>query len=316
MHQKLPSWEALSAPDWWRALCPGLSITDGPLTWPGAPVALATPAREAMNAQLGEEGYCLLPPMLTPEACAAMAEGAHRVVARGLPADFLMLYDAPWRAFHAFAGVLADALGGAATLLADFGVWVVDPSKNQRGYTPHRDLEAPRRYNRPDGSPELLTLWCPVTDATLDNSCLYVLPTNHDGGLPAILSARSVAEIEEVRAPQPAELPFVRALPCAAGSLLLFNQYLLHWGAAGRPGAPPRVSISIYAQDPTLPDFLPGIRVPTGAPVSFERRLAIVAREVLKYALPKLDFITDEPPYPPELLALCERALEGSGLSP
>lgn len=54
----------------------------------------------------------------------------------------------------------------------------VDPSRGDAGFSPHRDRQpdsSPATF-RPDGTAMYATLWLPLTDATPENSCLYVIP--------------------------------------------------------------------------------------------------------------------------------------------
>lgn len=45
---------------------------------------------------------------------------------------------------------------------------------------PHRDFNF-TESNDPDGRPKMLSIWVPVTDATLNNGCMYVLPGEGGG---------------------------------------------------------------------------------------------------------------------------------------
>jgi len=44
---------------------------------------------------------------------------------------------------------------------------------------PHRDYEF-SQCNTEDGDPFILVIWMPVSDSTLDNGCMYVLPKDAD----------------------------------------------------------------------------------------------------------------------------------------
>lgn len=55
---------------------------------------------------------------------------------------------------------------------------LVDPNQGGAGFSPHRDRQpddSPATF-RPDGSAMYATLWVPLTPATPENSCLYIIP--------------------------------------------------------------------------------------------------------------------------------------------
>jgi hypothetical protein len=55
---------------------------------------------------------------------------------------------------------------------------LVDPNRGDAGFSPHRDRQpddSPATF-RPDGSAMYATMWVPLTPATPENSCLYVIP--------------------------------------------------------------------------------------------------------------------------------------------
>ena len=82
-------------------------------------------------------------------------------------------------------------------------------------------------------------MWLPLTDATLDNSCLYCLPAQHDPGHSAEAGAHEhvFSDGQAVRA--------IRSLPCAAGSVVAMSHCLLHWGSLPAQGAAPRYALSL-----------------------------------------------------------------------
>lgn len=53
-------------------------------------------------------------------------------------------------------------------------VWAHYVPPNSSGWNPHVDTD-----DTGDGANEL-TVWLPITDATLDNGCIYVVPGNAD----------------------------------------------------------------------------------------------------------------------------------------
>ena len=178
-------------------------------------------------------------------------------LARLAPALALVMIAAwsTWRVVGAGAGVPDDAAWGAAAArvraqhqpgeLIVFAPGWVEPV----GYLHLGDLVPVEMAARLDAA-RYPVIWelsirgarAPATrglraDATADNGCMYVVPAPWDL---QYWNPNASAEI--------LSLQTVRALPAAAGAVLGWTPKLLHWGALARPGAPPRVSLSIEYQ--------------------------------------------------------------------
>jgi ectoine hydroxylase-related dioxygenase (phytanoyl-CoA dioxygenase family) len=69
----------------------------------------------------------------------------------------------------------------------DFLAWYVDTRCGDSGFSPHRDRQPDNAAAtfRKDGTAKFTTCWVPLSDATPDNSCLYVIPRRHDPGYTA-----------------------------------------------------------------------------------------------------------------------------------
>lgn len=131
---------------------------------------------------------------------------------------------------------LIEAISHTKTNL-DFVTFYVNPNLDQAGFPPHRDrcMDNPEDSfledgefcfsisNSRTGSPKYSTVWIPLTDACTDNSCLCVIPKNHD---PGYLK-------NECRFLDPYALQHIKALPCEAGSVIWFTHRLVHWGTEG-----------------------------------------------------------------------------------
>lgn len=283
--------ERIQQPDFWRALCPTARISDHPFTpaldaYPIAPDAVAQ-----RLTQLREEGYLQTEPLLPAEDARALAACVLRVANHGFPAPFALVYDELWQVSARIAAIIEPVLGAGYRLLPDFWLWVVGPGYEVSGWAAHRDLEHPGTL-RANGLPNLMTVWLPFTDATPLNSCIYALPTHRDPHLPDDVKALTIPAGSERH---------VRALAAQAGSVLAWNQYLLHWGAETTRWAPaPRISFGMYYQRGDVAPYLPGGVVPAeGAPLPFAHRLGIIGRMLLKYSY-RYHFTA-------ELLRLCRR---------
>ena len=69
----------------------------------------------------------------------------------------------------------------------DMLAWHIDPCLNQSGFSPHRDRQPDtpsslRNSFYDDGQAKYVTHWIALSDATPENSCLYVIPRRFDPG--------------------------------------------------------------------------------------------------------------------------------------
>src|SRR5438093_1083574 len=85
------------------------------------------------------------------------------------------------------------------------------------------------RSGRGRGRRNRLTTWVPLTDATLSNGCMYVVPKSTDERVQQAVenySSRkmSMGDVQRL-------LQHARALPARAGSVLCWGFGLLHWGS-------------------------------------------------------------------------------------
>jgi hypothetical protein len=108
----------------------------------------------------------------------SLARGVEGLLRAGWPASFVLVYDEAWALIAALGALVEAATGNRPNL--DALAWYVDPKKGDAGFSPHRDRQPPgdtaAATFRADGSPMYATAWLALTDATPDNSCLYVVP--------------------------------------------------------------------------------------------------------------------------------------------
>jgi hypothetical protein len=171
------------------------------------------------------------------------------LVTAGWDPSFIYLFDEVWLMMHHCAGAIERITGNLPH--SDFAAFYVKlPSERgaeeeSAGWKPHRDRGGPfdPASEREDGTPRYNTVWIPITDATPENSCLYVLPADRDttyknNGHPndAITSLEALQDIQ--------------ALPAARGSLISFSHRLLHWGSrAASTATTPRMALSFSFSD-------------------------------------------------------------------
>jgi ectoine hydroxylase-related dioxygenase (phytanoyl-CoA dioxygenase family) len=164
----------------------------------------------------------------------------------------------------------------------------LDPQHEECGFPPHRDREMMTFSG--NGSPHYVTLWLALSDATLDNGCIQVLPAHadpeytrgsaHDASMPAGAAV---------------------ALPAPCGTVLGWSGRLLHAGGrAKRHAASARVSLACAASAECFED--PCLRLDCERAPDLRRRVALVATQFWAYE--------DRGANTDTLLALLE-ALEG-----
>ncbi|HKA90439.1 MAG TPA: phytanoyl-CoA dioxygenase family protein [Haliangiales bacterium] len=268
----LPSLEEADDPAFWAELHPETSVgADDVPPWRAR--GLDGDGAIDLLGLLRVEGHLNLPDVFAADDVARLRRLVADVAGRGLPAAFAFVYDEPWRAFAALAPLLAAALGDGYRAIPDFWAWHVAAADDEAGWRPHRDRSDAVAVDA-DGSPRALTAWVALTDATPLNGCIYLVPAHVDAGVRTIGPGRDV-----LRRPQDA-----RAQPAPAGSLLVWNHGVLHWGGrSSRRAAAPRVSAALQFQRGDIAPFARPLFDPHRPP-AWPLRMWLLARVVLGYA--------------------------------
>lgn len=265
------------SPRYWTSLCPGMSIggataieeivvTDG--AWPG------------IARRIRDEGYGATPVFLPPAALARLNGAIDALTAAGWPATFAWVFDECWSAARTTAAreLLAAALGPGARQVPHVWVHIVPAVSGARGWGPHKD------GGLAGGSRARLSVWIALTDATVDNGCMYVLPrTAASAALVDQDWSHGIVPISEtIRL-----VSGVRALPAAAGSALAWDFDLLHWSGVRTGEGPARRSLSlefIGADVEPAADEHPLIGCAPGDPLpAFSERLSCIASGIVQY---------------------------------
>lgn len=250
--------------EFWRELNPQLSVektADAPRP--------AMPDPDLLFAQIRHEGYVNEPGVLPAEWIERLRTGVGRLHERGIPPVFAFIYDEAWLTFRSLAPFLGRVLGDDYRVLPAFWAWYVAPSESSAGWAPHCDRS--NSELRADNSPDSLTVWLPLTEATPLNGCMYVYPFHLDN------RPSGGAVLEGV------QLQHIRALPATPGSLLAWHQRLLHWGGrASQLATTPRCSLALEFQRGDLAPFESPLIEP-GAIPSFSARLGLIGKLMCKY---------------------------------
>jgi len=259
--------------EFWVDINPHLHITDEPFQ--GQNYDCDSQRLDIATRQLEEDGYFKIESIVPNSMCEALVLGIENVVNCGLPAPFALVYDEYWEVYSRLQNMLSHFVGADVGLVPDFWMWHIAKDANMAGWGPHRDDEIEGRpVLREDGKPLILTVWIPFSNATPLNSCMYLLPLSRDPSYPDKIEKNSLPE---------GALQHVRALPATPGTILGWNQYVLHWGGSNSKWAnESRVSMAFYVQDIsempfdlTVFDF--------ERKVVLEDRLGVIGRMIWKY---------------------------------
>ena len=204
---------------------------------------------------------------------AALVGSVHEA---GWPAVWSFVYDELWSLAWEppLRQVAETALGRGAFLIPHLAVHYVAAEGEARGW--HAHVDGRGRRNR-------LTTWVPLTDATLSNGCMYVVPKSTDERVQQAVenySSRkmSMGDVQRL-------LQHARALPARAGSVLCWGFGLLHWGSVNEGSRVPRISVAFeWIADGEEPGEAekPLLSLDDDPP-PFEERLRLIARATRTY---------------------------------
>jgi hypothetical protein len=260
----------LGAPETWATLAPSLHVCDPSFICARGPLHLTDAALGHAAHHMLSEGYFQLPPVDWDLPLPEMAETIRRLASLGAPPALAWHFDEFWMMFARLQRLLCALLGDRPIMLPEFWAWHVDPRNQEAGWRPHRDKG--RESLLEDGSPKVVTLWLPLTDATPLNGCMYLVPADRD-------PTYGTAEESQHRF----SLADIRALPAASGAVLGWDQAVLHWGshAANRQVAP-RISIACEFQRRDVEPYNVPLLDPLDPP-DFRTRQVLIGRQMLRY---------------------------------
>jgi ectoine hydroxylase-related dioxygenase (phytanoyl-CoA dioxygenase family) len=260
----------IARPEFWQGHFPNLTINTRLAGWNRESTPLTGEARNLYFARMLEEGYF----QDQHEACARLAPLLSDAVAKcrelDIPPAFVFLFDEAWEAFFSLDPMIRYFLGDTYKILPDFWTWHVDPAKAEAGWRPHRDKG--RAALAPNKTPTSLTIWIPLTEATPQNGCMYMLPANFD----------PVYATENEKQWQ-VDMASIRALPAKPGDFLCWNQAVLHWGSrTSRFAKSPRMSMALEFQRGDIRPWNTPLIEPF-ANLDFDTRLKLVGKQILQY---------------------------------
>jgi len=289
------AWESA---DFWRKVCPDLRISsDEDSSRPQSQKKRAAyqSTQEAQTQKrrerLVEDGYVLVDDAIEDQELVTMLAAAITTLhEKNFPATFILLYDEAWRMAQAASDILAASTHRANEFNFDMLAWYIDPAEDMAGFSPHRDRQPDESKSsfHDNGMAKYVTMWVALTDATPENSCLYVIPKQFDPGYTEGDGDGDDKASDPLSRALPEKQAYqnIRALPRSAGQSLLFTHRILHWGSRGNPNSHimrPRIAISFVSSDPSFEkSYLASLTVGNGLP-PFKLRLLLVCSQLLIY---------------------------------
>jgi hypothetical protein len=270
----------------WNRICPNLSIeTTNDKKKAGPNPTISSDEAERRRGKLIKDGFALVDEPLDPTLIQKLKEGITRLHEQNLPASLILLFDETWELARSSRKVLASSSHPNNSFNFDLLAWYIEPGES--GFSPHRDRQpsdAAATFHPDDDQAKFITNWIALSDATPENSCLYVIPKPHD---PGYVDGDTEEEDPLRRAlPDKESFQHVRALPRQAGQSIIFTHRIIHWGSKSDPDTPhpPRIAISFVCSDPTYeaplvsPDCFTEDKTP-----KFATRLLLVCAQLLIY---------------------------------
>jgi hypothetical protein len=260
-----------SKKDFWKSAFPKLHIEDEQFIKREVNFQVPQDFSILLKAKIKTEGYFQIdPPNWETTNIPQMAETVSEMVKLGFPPPMAFLFDEFWVIFRKLNNIAVSVLGEGYLRLPDFWAWHVDPQKQQSGWKPHRDKNF--KSLNPDGSPKSITFWIPLSISTPLNGCMYIVPANKD---------RSYGTENDAK--WDFDLPSIRALPAAAGTIFCWNQAVLHWGSqCSESEKIPRISIAFEFQSGDVEPYNQPVTDPQTIP-TFDFRIKLIAKQILQY---------------------------------
>ena len=265
----LVNFRALNDLSYWHALAPDLTV--GETAKP--PTPQVDTDLQSIADDLRVHGYFRVAPVFHEAEMVPLRNALDALRAAQLPPVFIYVFDQPWALFRKLSPLIQYFLSEQFALLPNFWAWNIPLESGSRGWPPHQDCQAATRFSSGDDQVLMsLSLWIPLSDATIHNGCMSVLPRHlsdqvtREGTIPDQVMAQAVD------------------LPASSASVLGWTQDLYHWSNHVTDQAErPRMSLSLEFQNPAFAPLAEPLLDLSQTP-SFTERLDLITRQIPKYA--------------------------------
>jgi phytanoyl-CoA dioxygenase PhyH len=264
-------WAQAQDPEYWRALVPGAHVLGPPPIPP--PGADGTATGDAV-ASLRRDGFFHLRGALDSRLVLHLNAIIDALAAARWPPAFAFVYDEFWMCARlpAIVELVTETLGRHASQIPHVWTHVVQPLRGAAGWNPHLDGAGRGR----------MSVWIGLTDASIENGCMYVVPR---GGTPDGLAERIAHNGTITVAEALAMLKATQPMPTRAGDALGWTFDVLHWGGRAQSGQSARRSVSlefIAAGETPQGDEHPLVPL-GGPPPPLDARLRAIGAGLVEY---------------------------------
>jgi len=264
-------------PAYWEKLNPFLSIGREKHCENIEEMAMSAEAEPQVAERFFREGYFKLDSLLSHTAKEKVKDGVEVVKRAGWPPVFGFVYDQFWLAIRppSLMRLLTAILGPGYKQSWHLWSHYIHPKRGASGWPAHVD-----NYHYPDR----VTIWIPLSDATLDNGCLFLIPKDlvSNSVVETLYAPGDLVPIADLQV----MLQGAEALPVRGGSVLGWQHDVIHWGSCHRGRQEhPRISITseFISTSSTLREGeIPPLDV-SGSLPTFDQRLYAIAAEILNY---------------------------------
>jgi hypothetical protein len=237
------------------------------------------------------KGFTEIDDVPSKELISKLQLGIIRLEQQKLPATFIFLFDEAWHLAAYSRNIMSQACHPKNKFNFDVLAWYIPPG--EAGFSPHRDRQpddaSSTFHNDPEqrefeNEPKFVTQWIALSDATPQNSCLYVIPKDCDPGY--LKGDDGDQDPLHVAMPNKTSFQHIRAIPRQSGQSLLFTHRLIHWGSQSEGDhSDPRIAISFVCSDPAYesPFVNHDFSTDTSSLPPFHIRLLLVCAQLICY---------------------------------
>ena len=167
--------------------------------------------------RLKHDGYTIFKELLPPDIFDPLNRAFDDLKSAQILPVGIITHPLFWHIVRALDPIIEKILNEPYVILPETWAWDIDPNKSNKGWAPHRE----KLFScvTADGMPKSMSCWFPITPATPENSCMYVLPASEDPYYP----------VGKTKFDYP--IQSIRALPAEPGDVIVFNHNILHWGS-------------------------------------------------------------------------------------